>query len=78
MIFKLIVFAIAIYIIYIFFFKKKSPANNQNNEYKNRENKSLISEEMVECKKCGTFISINEAYKKGDNFYCIDECKDIK
>ena len=31
-------------------------------------------EVMVECKKCGTFVSIKEAIIKDSNYYCSKEC----
>ncbi|NPA03963.1 MAG: hypothetical protein GXO61_03790 [Epsilonproteobacteria bacterium] len=35
---------------------------------------SQETETMIECKKCGTFVSSEEAIKKGKDYYCSPEC----
>ena len=55
MIFKFIILAVIIYIIYLTFFKKESVVARK--EHKPRAKKEEDSEIMVECVKCGVFIS---------------------
>lgn len=70
MLFKIVFLVLAVYILYLLFFKKilHKPYKKNNSHTKN------IHEEMVECNKCGTFISINEAIKNGENYFCSKEC----
>jgi len=32
------------------------------------------AETMIECKKCGTFVSSKEAIKKGEDYFCSPDC----
>jgi uncharacterized protein len=66
MFFKILLFIAAICLIYIVFFRKQ-PQKTQNNA-KNSD------ETMVECASCKTFISSNEAIKKGKDSFCSIEC----
>ncbi|MDR1460416.1 MAG: hypothetical protein LBI78_02085 [Campylobacteraceae bacterium] len=66
--YKIILFIILIYIIYVLFFGRK------------RESKKNASEEelMVECATCKTFIAINEAIKKDGQYFCSQKCVKVK
>ncbi len=68
MILKFLLVVVIIAAVYFMFFKKKP--NKVNNSKKNEE----ISSEMVECKKCNTYISIDEAILSNSNYYCSKEC----
>lgn len=76
MIFKLIILAVIIYIIYLTFFKNDAlTAKKENKQRSKREDDSEI---MVECSKCGIFISSKEAIIKDGKYYCSKECAEIK
>ncbi len=62
--FKILILVGIILIIYILFFKKT-------------KDKSIESETMLECDKCGTYISSKEAVTKGDKHFCSSECARI-
>jgi len=55
-----------------FFFIKKKPLSSQKTESKN--SKKIESDEMVECKHCGTYTALEEALIRDGNYYCCDEC----
>lgn len=67
MIFKFLAFLAVVFLIYIVFFKK-----NREDKLKDRNNE--ISEEMVECPKCGTYVSKSEAILSNGKYYCSKEC----
>lgn len=50
--------------IYFIFFKKPKQQKKSSKEL----------EDMIECEKCGTYISENEAYESGGELYCSKEC----
>ncbi len=61
MLFKILLLAAVIGAIYYFFIKKKPQLPKD-------------SETMVECEKCGTFVSSKEAIIKNGRYYCSKEC----
>ena len=67
---KIVVLLLIVYILYLLFFKKILKQS-----YKENDNGTKSSdEEFIECKKCSTFISTNEAIKSGNNYFCSKEC----
>ena len=62
MLFKILLIAAVIGGIYYFFIKKK-PTLTDNE-----------TDTMVECDKCGTFVSNKEAIIKNGKYYCSKEC----
>jgi uncharacterized protein len=71
MILKIIIFAIiALYIYKLFGGKIPSLKDIAK---ANREKNDLEADTLVECCKCGTYITHKEAIIKGGKFYC-DEC----
>lgn len=64
---KLLIFLAIIVAIYFLFFRKKSVKNDA-------QNSDEISFEMVECATCGTYISKDEAIKKGNKYFCSTKC----
>lgn len=58
------------FLIYLFFFKKKVVSTNQNK----KNNFKTDSQTMVECARCGTFVSVKESIIKDGKFYCSSEC----
>lgn len=70
MLLKIALFAVIIFLIYIFFFK-----NNRKEEIKKNASKRVLEgETMVECQACSTFISHKEAIIKDGLFFCSKEC----
>jgi len=65
MIMKLLLLAVAGYVIYFFFFK--------NGGFSKRINKD-DSETMVECAACETYISVEDSIIKDGKHYCSNEC----
>jgi uncharacterized protein len=61
-VFKLIIFIIVIFICYFIFFKKDSKSSKKE------------IESLVECKKCQTFISVDDAILKDGEYFCSKEC----
>jgi uncharacterized protein len=61
MLFKILLLAAVIGGIYYFFIKKRPQISKD-------------SEIMVECNKCGTFVSNKEAIIKDGKYYCSKEC----
>lgn len=56
-----------------FFFIKKKPLPNENRP-KNRDKKKPDEADMVECEKCGTYVSLGEALLKDGKYFCSSEC----
>ncbi len=71
MILKLLAFIAVLFVVYLIFFKK-----SRENIVK-KENDD-ISDEMVECPSCSTFVSQKEAILSNGKFYCSKECLDKK
>ena len=70
MIFKLLAVVAVLFLVYLLFFKKGREQEIKKSEKKNEN----ISDEMTECKTCGTFISKDEAILSNSNYYCSKEC----
>ncbi len=68
MILKLLIFAIAGVMIYKFFGGKLPTIGG-----KNKEEKRLDEDTLVECSKCGTYVTIKESILINGKYYC-DEC----
>ncbi|TLD84024.1 hypothetical protein LS70_004250 [Helicobacter sp. MIT 11-5569] len=62
---KWIIFALCIFGIYFFFFRK--PKESQKKEHK----KDSI---MLECNTCGIYVSSEEAIIQDGKYYCSKEC----
>ncbi|MEA1953784.1 MAG: PP0621 family protein [Campylobacterota bacterium] len=67
MILKLIIFAIAGILIYKFFGGRFPKIGRSSEE------KKLDQDTLVECKKCGTFVTVKESIIVKGQYYC-DEC----
>lgn len=68
MIFKLVAVLAVLFLVYLLFFKK---GREQEIKKKKQDN---ISDEMIECKTCGTFISRDEAILSNSHHFCSKEC----
>ena len=62
MLFKILLIAAVIGGIYYFFIKKKPIIEEKE------------TDTMVECDKCGTYVSNKEAIIKNGKYYCSKEC----
>lgn len=81
MIIKLLILGGLIYGVYLLFFKNggllqqvSDAANSKTKKKKERQE----SETVVECSKCGVFVSTKEAVIKDGKFYCSKECAGVK
>ncbi len=77
MIFKLIILSAIIYGIYILFFRDGNLIEKMSEKNKKPSSDEPV-DTVVECKKCGVFISIKEAVIKDGKYYCSNECAGIK
>jgi len=67
-----ILVVVLIALVYFFFIKNK-PITDKDQKDKKR-NEKLDEDDMVECKKCGTYITLNEALLRDGQYFCSDEC----
>ena len=63
---------VLIALVYFLFIKNK-PLADKSQKNKSKDEK-LDEAEMVECKKCGTYITLNEALLRDGKYFCSDEC----
>jgi len=76
MLMKALVLALILFVIYIAFFKKPSNIETKNN--KQNKQKAPKGDVMIECEKCETFVSEDEAIIKDGKFYCSKKCAGLK
>lgn len=72
MIWKLLAVAAVLFVVYLVFFKK-----NREKEVGTKKDEQ-ISDEMVECPSCKTYISQSEAILSNGKFFCSKECLNNK
>lgn len=80
MIFKLIILAAVVYVVYILFFRDGNlidKVKEQKEKMTKREKEEDI-ETVVECHTCGVFVSVEEAILKDGHYYCSKKCAGIK
>lgn len=65
-----IVIGVLIALVYFIFIKKKPLASESTKKKADK----LNDDDMVECKKCGTYITLNEAKLSEGQYFCSDEC----
>lgn len=68
MILKILAIGVVLFLVYIFFFKKSREENIKDNS------QDKIEDIMVECPKCGTYVSKKEGILSNGQFYCSKEC----
>ncbi len=68
MIFKILAVAVVLFLVYILFFKKNREVSVK------KDDKDMIEDIMVECPKCGTFVSKKEGILSNGQYYCSKEC----
>ena len=69
MIFKILAVIVVIFLVYIVFFKKNRE-ENLNKKDKHEE----ITDTLVECPTCGTYVSKDEAILSNGKYFCSREC----
>ncbi len=69
MVFKFLVIGFVLFLVYILFFKKGREAHS-----KNKERYEGITDTMVECPTCGTYVSKEEAILSNGKYFCSKEC----
>ena len=67
MVIKLLLLGVVLFGVYLLFFKKN---REKNIKKKNEE----ITDTMVECPKCGTYVSKDDAILSNGKYYCSKEC----
>lgn len=60
---------VVIFLVYIVFFKKNRELNK-----KNQDKYEEITDVMVECPKCGTYTSKEDAILSNGKYFCSKEC----
>jgi uncharacterized protein len=68
---KIILLVLVLLIIYVLFFKKKKIDKVK------KDNMSIGDEIMINCAKCDTYISNQDAIIKDGRFYCSKECAGV-
>lgn len=71
MIFKILAVLAVLFLVYIVFFKK-----NRENSIKDEKDSKYeqITDTLVECPKCGTYVSKDEAILSNGKYFCSKEC----
>lgn len=72
MVLKIVAVIIMAFLVYILFFKR-----NREKEMFAKKNEK-ITDEMVECPTCKTYVSQKEAIVSNGKFYCSQECLENK
>lgn len=70
MIFKILAFLVALFLIYLVFFKKGRETQIKQNKKNQEENEDI----MIECPTCKTFVSKDEAILSNGKYFCCKEC----
>jgi len=65
-----IVVAVLIAVIYFIYIKKKPLSG----EKKSSKDDKQSGDDMVACKKCDTYITLDDALIKDGSYYCSKEC----
>lgn len=67
---KILVLILVLVVLYFIFFNKSLKKSKKEH----KKDKKISSETMVECAKCGVYVSANEAIIKDGKYYCSSEC----
>lgn len=68
---KILLLALILFIVYVVFFKKK---REKDNSKKNNKKQDQITDIMLECPKCGTYISKDDAILSNGKYFCSEAC----
>jgi len=66
---KIIVVGVVLFFIYLIFFK-----NQREKNIKNSDKYDQITDTMLECPTCGTYVSKDDAILSNGKYYCSKEC----
>ncbi|WP_457599028.1 PP0621 family protein [Hydrogenimonas sp.] len=76
---KILLTVAVIAAVYFFLIKKPAVEKRRRERADEEAKKPKIDEEiMVECEKCGTFVSSKEMIIVGGHYYCSKECAGVK
>ena len=81
MIFKLIILGLVIYGVYILFFREGNLLDKMKEKSAaspTQKGKKEDVETVVECHKCGVYVSVEEAILKDGHYYCSKACAGVK
>ena len=67
MVIKLLLLGVVLFGVYLVFFKK-----NREKDIKKRNDE--ITDTLVECPKCGTYVSKDDAILSNGKYFCSQEC----
>jgi len=65
---KIIVVGAVLFLVYLVFFKNSRKGNKKNDNY------DQITDTLMECPTCGTFVSKDDAILSNGKYYCSKEC----
>lgn len=68
MIVKILLLGAALFLVYLVFFKK-----NREKNIKNKKHDEIV-DTMVECPKCSTYVSKDDAILSNGKYFCSKEC----
>lgn len=74
MIWKVLAIIAVLFFVYLIFFKKGREKDISSTTKKDEK----ISDEMVECPSCGTYVSQSEAILSNGKFFCSKDCLNSK
>ncbi|PIF04254.1 MAG: hypothetical protein CSA86_02745 [Arcobacter sp.] len=66
---KILALAVVLFLVYLVFFKKGREKNISDSK-KNDE----ITDTMIECPKCGVYVSKDDAILSNGKYFCSKEC----
>ncbi len=81
MIFKLILLAAVVYMVYVLFFREGNlleKVKEQKEKMSRKKGAEDDVETVVECHTCGVFVSVEEAILKDGRYYCSKKCAGVK
>ena len=70
MIFKILAIVAVLFLVYLVFFKKGREESLKKKSGKYDE----ITDTLVECPKCGVYVSKEEGILSNGNYFCSKEC----
>jgi len=76
MVLKIILFGLIFFVIYKLVGGKLPTFGGQKNDALSKEGKRKIDQDtLVECAKCGTYVTYKESIVVKDTIYCSKECQ---
>jgi len=68
MIVKLLLLGVVLFVVYLVFFKKNREKDIKDNKH------DEITDTMVECPSCGTYVSKEDAILSSGKYFCSQKC----